>query len=279
MKARHLFTAHSGNVERPRKIMRSAGHILQMKHCNDNVLSRMAETPLFANLSESERKKLLTELDVRVRSYERNELIVHECEPATEVFVVLKGKVSVYECGQNADRRHLVYRLQPGDAYGATFPALDLKTNPGMVMANGPAEVLLCKVAKIREVIRRGTHAGFVSNLYVASARQGFAAWRKLTLVSCYEVADRILLYLRWRKEDGLPEDTMLNFAELAEYLGVNRTALYRGLDKLRKKGQIKMVDGVIRCASGETPPRRRCGVSPHHNHATTATNSGPCRS
>jgi len=116
-----------------------------------------------------------------------------------------------------------------------------------MLMANGPAEVLLCKVAKIREVNKRGNPAAFVANLYAASARQGFAAWRKLSLVSCYEVADRILLYLRWREEDGLSDAPLPSSAELAEYLGVNRTALYRGIDKLKRQKRIAIIGGKMR--------------------------------
>jgi len=120
-------------------------------------------------------------------------------------------------------------------SYGATFPVLDLKTNPGMLVACGPTEVLLCKVAKIRELIQRGQHPEFVVNLYAASAHQGFAAWRKLALVSCYEIADRIRLYLSWRREEGLGDTSLPPAAELAEYLGVNRTAIYRAFGKLKR--------------------------------------------
>jgi len=116
-----------------------------------------------------------------------------------------------------------------------------------MLMANGVTEVLLCKVTKIREVIKRGTPAAFIANLYAASARQGFAAWRKLSLVSCYEIADRILLYLRWREEDGLANTPLPSSAELAEYLGVNRTALYRGINKLKRQKRITTIGGKIR--------------------------------
>jgi len=157
--------------------------------------------------------------------------------------VVLKGCISVYECGLKEDFRHLVYRLNPGDTYGASFPVLDLANNPGELTANGPAEVLLCKVARIRDLIRRGTHAAFVANLYAASALQGFHAWRKLQLLSCYEIAERILLYLRWRKEDGLAESELPSIVDVAEYLGVNRTALYRALAKLKRQKRIAVIE------------------------------------
>ena len=75
---------------------------------------------------------------------------------------------------------------------------------------------------------------------------QGFYAWRKLMLLSCYEIADRVLLYLKWRKEDGLHNPVKFKYGELAEYLGVNRTALYRAVAKLRNSGKIRIDEDTI---------------------------------
>ena len=49
-----------------------------MKDCNDNVLSRMAETPLFSNLPRSVCQTLAAELNVRVKSFVPHEMILHE---------------------------------------------------------------------------------------------------------------------------------------------------------------------------------------------------------
>lgn len=230
MRARHLFSAPSGKVKSSREKLRAAGSMLQMKRCNDDIPARMAEVQLFANLSESERQDLALRLNVRIRAYASGEMIVNECDQAVDVMVVLKGRLSVYECGVTEDRRHLVYNLRLGDTYGATFPVLNLKSNPGMVTASCPSEVLLCSVSAIRSLIAKGTHPALIANLYAAAARQGYAVWRKVVLLSCYEIADRIRLYRRQLREDGLSETSLPPPAELAEYLGVNRTALYRAL-------------------------------------------------
>ena len=123
----HLFCPHSGNAKRPSKESVSEElSLLPMKDNNDNVLSRMAETPLFANLSESERTSLAMALNVRVKTCEPAELVVHECDPASEIVCVLAGRLHVYECGSKDDSRHLVHILSPGEVYGASFPVLDL---------------------------------------------------------------------------------------------------------------------------------------------------------
>ena len=89
--------------------------------------------------------------------------------------------------------------------------------------------------------MEKGAHPKFLANLYAAACKQGFYAWRKLMLLSCYEIGDRVLLYLKWRKEDGLSASVKFKYGELAEYLGVNRTALYRAMDKLRRSGKVRI--------------------------------------
>ena len=108
---------------------------------------------------------------------------------------------------------------------------LELTRSPGMLVAAETARILVFKVDAVRQVMVSGTHPKFVANLYASAVRQGFAAWRKLSLLSCYEIVDRVRLYLQWRDAENATEPIRLS--ELAACLGVNRTALYRAIDKL----------------------------------------------
>ena len=167
----------------------------------------------------------------------------------TRAVVVVSGVVFVRECGLTDDSRHLVQRLYAGGTFGATFPAIAVKTCPGMLVAEEPSEVLFLNVASIRRMMEKGASPRFLANLYAAACTQGFYAWRKLMLLSCYEIGGRVLLYLKWRKEDGLPSPVKFRYGELAEYLGANRTALYRAIAKLRKSGKIRIEDDTLALA------------------------------
>lgn len=110
-----------------------------------------------------------------------------------------------------------------------------VKANPAAAEAT---RILVFKVDAVRQVLAAGAYPKFVANLYAAAVRQGFAAWRKVALLSCYEIADRVRLYLQGR--DGEPDAEPMRLPELAAYLGVNRTALYRALGKLTKNEATK---------------------------------------
>ena len=237
MKARHsIFT---------REISSPQCNMVQMKVCKENMLPKVATLPLFKNCTRKELKDVLDELQGVVRALGAGEVVLHECTPAVSMVVVVSGVVFVRECGLMEDSRHLVQRLYPGGTFGATFPALAPKACPGMLVAEVPSEVLFLDVVHLRQMMEKGRHPHFLANLYAAACTQGFYAWRKLMLLSCYEIADRVLLYLKWRKEDGFPASVKFKYGELAEYLGVNRTALYRAIAKLRKGGKV--------CIEGDT--------------------------
>ena len=223
--------------------------MVQMKVCKENILPKVAGLPLFKNCTRKELKDVLDELQGALRSFDAGEVVLHECTPAVSMAVVVSGVVFVRECGLADDTRHLVQRLYAGGTFGATFPALAPKTNPGMLVAEEPSVVLLLNVAAIRRMMEKGTHSKFLANLYAAACKQGFYAWRKLMLLSCYEIGDRVLLYLKWRKEDGLSASVKFKYGELAEYLGVNRTALYRAIAKLRKSGKVRIEGDTLALA------------------------------
>ena len=208
-----------------------------------DILPTVEGLPLFAGCAYDEIKSVLADAKGHSRSFDAGEVILHECTLAVSMVVVVHGVVIVHECGLAEDSRHLVQRLYAGGTFGATFPALIPKTYPGMLIAEEPSEVLFLDVAAIRHMMENGSRPRFLANLYAAACTQGFYAWRKLMLLSCYEIGDRVLLFLRWRKEDGLVGPARFRYGELAEYLGVNRTALYRAMDKLRKAGKVR-IDG-----------------------------------
>ena len=241
VKARHsIFT---------REISSPQCNMVQMKVCKENILPKVAKLPLFAGCARDEIKGILEEAQGKLRQFDAGEVILHECTPAASMVVVVSGVVFVRECGLADDSRHLVQRLYVGGTFGATFPALAATTYPGMLVAEELSEVLFLNVAVIRRMMEKGPHPRFLANLYAAACTQGFYAWRKLMLLSCYEIGDRVLLYLKWRKEDGLPSSVKFKYGELAEYLGVNRTALYRAIAKLRKSGKIRIDDDTLALA------------------------------
>lgn len=224
-------------------------NIVRMKTCFDDVVKLMGEIPLFENCSIRSRAELQTLLRIRARRFGVDEMVINETNTARSFFAVCSGCLHVYECGLADDTRHLVQRLTAGDIFGAGFPVMNLVRYPAMILAEEDGTLLEIDISATRELLASGRHLDFIRNLYAATARQGFFAWRKLMLLSCHEIADRVLLYIRWRREDGHSGPVAIRYPELAAYLGVNRTALYRAVAKLKKENKIRQIgQRIVAC-------------------------------
>ena len=218
-----------------------------MRDCND-IVSCMAQAPLFSGLTDRDLTTLASELIVRIKVYNADEIVCHECSPANHIVSVLSGRLYVYQCGLGDADRHLVCTLCVGEIYGVTYPVLNFKSNPGMVVAAEETHAIVCDVARVQQLIQSARCPLFTVNLYAAAARQGFNAWRKVALLGCYRIADRVLLHLQRRCEEG--DFSAVNVAELAAYLGVSRTAFYHAVAKLQKAGRVAVVGGKVSLSS-----------------------------
>lgn len=217
-----------------------------MKTCTEDVVQLMLDHPLFKNCSRVACEELGGALKIRVKCFSEREVVASEVLEAKDLFAVCSGGLHVQTCGLADDSRHLVQCLAAGETFGAGLPMMECTHYPVMLLGRTKGVLLLVDVQAVRRLVLAGTHLNFVANLYAETAWQGYRDMRKLTLLSCHGIADRLLLYLRWRREDGLPDSIVANYAELSAILGVNRTALYRAVDALERAGRLRRAGARI---------------------------------
>lgn len=115
-----------------------------------------------------------------------------------------------------------------------------------MVVANEASDVLFMDIAAVRGMISVPAYAPFIRNLIGAGAADGYRNSRKLAVLSCYEIGDRILLHLKHHFEETGERSLSYSPTELALYLGVNRAALYRSIGKLVEAGRLASSRGEL---------------------------------
>lgn len=210
-------------------------------------LSRQNRLPLFVNIPDCDAARILEEAHGRVKHFDIGAIIVSECDVASELIVMMSGSASVQLVGVRDGDRVEVQRLVAGDLFGMSFVAVKPETYPAMLVANTKCEVLLLSLGVIRQWLVDGKHFGFLANMYAAMSKDAYFAWRKLMLLSCYRISDRLLMFLRWRANDGMPEAYEFTYPGLANTLGVNRTALYRAVASLERSRKVVVANGTIR--------------------------------
>ena len=86
-------------------------------------------------------------------------------------------------------------------------------------------------------------------NLFRMMSDDLLASWRAQSILSCRTIGDRVMTYLRWMQAETGKEEIVLslNRQELADLLGVHRTALSRTLAQLVASGQLFCRKNVFR--------------------------------
>ncbi|MDR1069067.1 MAG: Crp/Fnr family transcriptional regulator [Clostridiales Family XIII bacterium] len=201
----------------------------------------MRDSKLFAGLTEAEYRALAAEIRVETRQLEPEQILVAEGERIDKLWFIETGKMMAarpYRDGQldpvrvytkkdviGIDLAHTRTRTSPLQISSVTETALsgisyDFTDNPGITAVT--REKLLMNIIRILadESIRKQT---WLDALYQHSMRTRI----------------NIFLDYKRRKLGSNIFDLKMNRAELADHLGVNRSALSKELSRMQSEGLI----------------------------------------
>lgn len=199
--------------------------------------------PLFDGIDRSDIPALLTCLGASVRRIRKNQYILTEGEPAKLVGVLLSGSSAVI----NQDiygNRSIISQILPGELFGESFACSGTPVLPVSVVANEDCEVMLIDCRRITTSCSNacGFHNQMIYNLLQSVAMRNLEFHQKLQIVSKRTTRDKLMAYLLSEaKRCGSKSFTIpFDRQELADYLGVERSAMSAELSKLQKDGILQ---------------------------------------
>lgn len=198
-------------------------------------------TPLFSGLTEEDVRQVLPGLGARQRSFEKGEVILRAEEPAPALGLVLSGSVNV----ENNDvwgGRTILDNIGPGQVFGETYACLPGEPLMVDVTAAEPAEVLFLQPEKLFQDDLRGAAPMLIRNLLRVTAQKNLVLSRRMFHTSPKTIRERVLSYLSFqaRRQGSRRFAIPFDRQELADYLGVDRSALSNELSKMRRDGLIE---------------------------------------
>ena len=208
-------------------------------------LEVLQNCPLFARISPSELESMLHCLKARERRYEAGESIMRAGEPAQAVGLVLAGRVQVAFTEAGGERT-LLTEARPSDIFAETFACAPgaHKVLPATVTAASDSVVLLMDHQRIITVCPQACafHSRLIENMLSVLADKNLLLNRRLAHLSKRTTRDKLLSYLHEQAQlAGSPVfDILFDRQELADYLGVERSAMSAVLSKLRSEGVLE---------------------------------------
>ncbi len=196
---------------------------------------------LFKDLEQQDFRALLHCLSIQIKKYKRGDVIEHEGNPAKFAYLVLKGKCKTTHIDVDGS-------LIPGtiyikdQIYGLEYIHFAKSNYEEELVAIEDSTLLIMNLFRLLTPCenRCFRHYHLISKCLDEYSRLITKSKERITELSQAKMRDKILIYLK----NNIPSANQFykipyNRQELADYLGVERTALSSQLSKLKKEGLI----------------------------------------
>ena len=202
----------------------------------------LANTLLFRGVTPEEIELMMGCLDGYVKTYNKGETIYHSGEYIQKAGLVLSGSVHI----ENDDlwgNKTILAHVGAGQVFAETYVCIPGEPLLINVVATEPVEILFLNLGKGTKTCARNCafHGRLIQNLLAISAQKNLNLSRRIFYTTSKSIRGRLLSYLsdQATRYGSLEFDIPFNRQQLADYLGVDRSAMSNELSKMQKESLL----------------------------------------
>lgn len=207
---------------------------------DDNLLTK---TAIFQNISNNEVKSMLECLRAVTRQYQKGETIYRIGDVISDMGLVLSGSIHIEQNDIWGNRRILEY-IGSGQVFAETYACIPNEPLMVNAIAAKDTEVLFLNAEKLLTTCPStcSFHTRVIRNLLSISAQKNLSLTRKIFHTSPKSIREKLLSYLSFQaiRQGTYQFDIPFNRQQLADYLGVDRSALSNELSKMQRDGLLR---------------------------------------
>ena len=205
-------------------------------------LAFLSNTNLFRGIREEELQALLPCLNAHETRFDKDEVIYRAGDTVSEIGLVESGSVNIlvnfYWGGS-----HIFGHVAAGQLFAETYAAIPGKELLVDVVAAEKCEVLFLNLDKLLTTCQSGCsfHNRIIHNLIRISAGKNLALSERMMHTAPKSIRERLLSYLSEQAVEHGSAHFSIPFSrqQLADYLGVDRSALSNELSKMQRDGLL----------------------------------------
>lgn len=201
----------------------------------------MKNSALFRGFNEIERQKLLKCLGGKIEKCNTNETIMSHNEASDYLYIVLSGTAEL--AGYDYDgNKSLLSRFGKDSVFGNVFFS-PLSNDQYMVTATSECEILSFNyhnaLFQCENVCKH--HTRFLDNLFSLISKKIITNTQHIEVLTKRSIKEKLLAYFsQQEKENNSPKFTLpISLSSLADYLGVDRSAMQREIKRLNDEKVI----------------------------------------
>lgn len=202
----------------------------------------LSETILFEGASAGETEKMLNCLGAGEKNYDKGEVIYHAGDIVHSMGLVLSGCVNV-ESDDLWGNKSILNHIEKGQIFAETYACIPDEPMMVNVVAQEASVVLFINAGRLLSTCPNACtyHSRLVRNLLSATARKNLNLSRRILHTSSKSIRGRLISYLSFQAaRQGSHHVTIpFNRQQLADYLGVDRSAMSKELGRMQKDGLL----------------------------------------
>ncbi len=188
---------------------------------------------LFDNISKKQLEKVYS--NSITTHYQKGETIFDTTDRPKYINLLLEGEVNICDYDENGNRKIINVIKKKGDIFGEIFLFIDAPYYEHCAEAARASKVLKIPKKVVYE------NAGLMLNLTSIFASKAYFLNKKVSLLSCSTLREKILLYINQNKDKNGIFYLSQTKDELADFLNVARPSLSREMIKMKKDGIISI--------------------------------------
>lgn len=203
----------------------------------------LRNTGLFQGTSEEEISAMCRCMGARRHRYSPGEFVVRSGDPVDSLGIVLDGRVDTVKQDWWGNTT-VISSHGPGDAVLAEYACSLGDRSDTSLVAREPSEIMFFEVSRLTTTCPSSCqfHARVVRNLVQALARSTVERDRRLEQMSKRSTREKVCAYLsdQARISGGNEFTVPLNRQQMADHLGVDRSALSAELGRMQRDGILR---------------------------------------
>ncbi len=208
----------------------------------------ISKSKLLANINQSDIEEIVYSFRQNVKNYPKNTIIFQEGDRVEYLYFVVSGKLQIVKYSYSG-QKSILMNLTKGDFFAEAVAFSKGKRSPVTVETLSE-----CQVIGISSDVLLDTPENFkwskqiLINLLEISFEKSFALNKKIEILSQRTIRDKFLTFLDLECKMKKSNTVTIPFTKqaLANFLEVDRTALFRVLKQLEDEGIIEVEDKKV---------------------------------
>ena len=195
---------------------------------------------IFYGIENIDVKKMLNCFQAKKISYKKDTTILSNLANTNIIGIVVEGTANLIKNDYNGNRT-IIEKLKKGSIFGEVFSSYSDELS---VIATSNCEIITFDYDRVINRCKKSCpyHNTLINNMLQLLAKKIVIMNNRIDVLTKKTIREKLLEYFSILEKENLSKrfDLDLNYTELADYFGVDRSALMREIKNLKEEGFIE---------------------------------------